>query len=469
MTRKDAMERARAWYDDDTEGYFPTLARHVAIPTESQEPSRLPELYRYHAEETRPAFEAMGFEVEVYDNPVEGQGPVMLASRIEDPSLPTVLGYGHGDVVRGQEDRWTKGEGPWVLARDGDKVYGRGTADNKGQLVTHMGAYKAVLETRGSLGFNAKFMIETGEENGSQGLKQLVAENREAFAADALFASDGPRADRNRANLTLGSRGALNFELSVNLREGAHHSGNWGGLLANPGIILAHALATITDARGRILVEGWRPETVPGNLRDILRGATAEKGPGAPEIDPDWGEPGLTAAEKLATWNSFEVLAFVTGIPDAPLNAVPPTARAVCQLRYIPETKGSDIVPALREHLDRHGFSMVEILPPPSGNAGGFEAARTDPDHPWAKWVEAAVGRAGGTPPVVTPSTGGSICNDVFAEVLQIPFVWLPLSYAGCSQHAPDEHILVPLIQEGLGLVTGVYWDLGAPETRYRP
>ena len=264
MTRDATVERALAYFDDEA-GYFADLTRRVAIPTECQEPERLPELYRYLSEAMGPAFEAMGFECTVYDNPLDGLGPVLLATRIEDEGLPTVLGYGHGDVIRGYDAQWRDGLAPWRLTREGDRVYGRGTADNKGQHSVHMGALAAVLETRGGLGFNSKFMIETGEENGSQGLKQLVAENAAAFAADAFIASDGPRVDIDHANLTLGSRGATNFALRVDLRDGEHHSGNWGGLLANPGVILANALAAIVDRNGRILLDAWRPE--PGSSR----------------------------------------------------------------------------------------------------------------------------------------------------------------------------------------------------------
>ena len=83
--------------------------------------------------------------------------------------------------------------------------------------------------------------------------------------------------------------------------------------------------------------------------------------------------------------------------------------------------------------------------------------------------MKATVQRMTGERTSVLPNSGGSICNDVFQDVLGIPFVWMPLSYTGCSQHAPNEHILWSLTREGMGLVTGVYWDLGDPETAYRP
>ena len=237
--RAGAIARARAYVES---GAFETdLARRVAFKTESQKlPASLPELQRYLDEEMAPAFARLGFTTRIYDNPLPGQGPVLLATRIEDAALPTVLGYGHGDVIRGLEDQWTKGKGPWVTARDGDRLYGRGTADNKGQHTINMAALDAVRAERGGrLGFNAKFIIEMGEEAGSKGLAELVAANKADFAADVLVASDGPRVKPERPTMTLGCRGAINFDLVCDLREGGHHSGNWGGLIANPGVILA--------------------------------------------------------------------------------------------------------------------------------------------------------------------------------------------------------------------------------------
>jgi acetylornithine deacetylase/succinyl-diaminopimelate desuccinylase-like protein len=249
VTRTSAIDRAKAYVDD---GRFEIeLARRVAIKTESQlfpSADALAECHRYLKEEMNPVFAAMGFKTHTYNNPIAGQGPVLLAERIEDPGQPTVLGYGHGDVIRGMEEEWTKGRGPWVIARDGARLYGRGTADNKGQHTLNMAALRAVLDTRGGkLGFNAKFMIEMGEEAGSKGLKELVRAHKADFAADVLIASDGPRVRPDRPTMALGCRGAINFDLVVDLREGGHHSGNWGGLIANTTLLMAPAGAGAAD------------------------------------------------------------------------------------------------------------------------------------------------------------------------------------------------------------------------------
>ena len=224
-SRSGVISRVSGYFDDGS--FEKELAHRVAFRTESQRAEGLPELHRYINEEMIPAFEDMGFKCRVFENPFEGCGPFLLAARHEDDNLPTVLGYGHGDVIQGLDDQWTKGEGPWVTARDGDKIYGRGTADNKGQHTINMAAMRAVLKERGNLGFNAKVLIEMGEENGSKGLREIVAGNKDDFAADVFIGSDGPRVRADRPTVTLGNRGSEPFDLLVELREGAHHSGNW--------------------------------------------------------------------------------------------------------------------------------------------------------------------------------------------------------------------------------------------------
>ncbi len=463
MTRLAAIEHALAHFDDGS--YFEDLGRRVAIPTESQNPERLPDLYRYLEEEMRPAFEAMGYDCHVYDNPLAGQGPVLLASRHEDDAYPTVLGYGHGDVIRGLDEQWDEGLSPWRLEFRGDKVYGRGTADNKGQHALHMAALASVLANRDHLGFNHKFMVETGEENGSAGVNDIVAANLDDFAADLYLASDGPRVDVTRANVNCGNRGALNFDLVCDLREGGHHSGNWGGLLANPGIILSHAIASIVSEKGQVLVKDLLPEPMPNSVRVALRDVHRDGGDNAPEVDPDWGEPGFTEAEKVYGWNTFEVLAFKVGNPEKPVNAVPPNAWAHCQIRYVVGSRPDEFMSIIQAHLDANGFEIVKVMPPPEGNVGFFKASRTDPDHPWPSYIAKAVSRTTGEKTIKLPNSGGSICNYIFQDTLGLPLCWIPHSYVGCSQHAPNEHILKSVTREGIAIMAGVYWDLGDPET----
>jgi acetylornithine deacetylase/succinyl-diaminopimelate desuccinylase-like protein len=455
MSREAAITIAEAYFD---RGWFASdLARRVAIPTESQVPERAPVLAQYLSEEIGPSFARLGFATEIVDNP-RGGGPMLIAERREPDAATTVFGYGHGDVIRGLEAEWAEGLAPWRLEQRGDRLYGRGTADNKGQHTINLAALAAVLETRGRLGYNAVFLIETGEEVGSPGLRDVCARYRDRFRADVLIASDGPRLSPGRPTVFLGARGAFNFEMSVNLRAGGHHSGNWGGLLANPGVVLAHALATITTPKGAIRVREWLPAHMPNSVRAALAGIEVEGGDDAPETDPAWGEPGLSAAEKVFGWCSFEVLAFTTGNPDNPVNAIPPRARAHCQIRFVVGVDPENFLPALRRHLDAHGFPMVALK---RAEKGYFPATRLDPEHPWVRWAERSIVTTTGQMPAILPNIGGSLPNDIFAEDLGLPTIWIPHSYAGCSQHAPNEHLLAPVVRNALAVMAGIYWDLG--------
>lgn len=182
------------------------------------------------------------------------------------------------------------------------------------------------------------------------------------------------------------------------------------------------------------------------------------EGDSGPPIDPDWGEEGLTPAERVFGWNSFAILAMTSGVPEAPVNAIAPKARAACQLRYVVGTDQAEILPALRRHLDAHGLEQVQIVP---HKRGFFDATRVVPDHPWVRFVADALERTAGAPPHILPNLGGSLPNEVFAEILGLPTVWVPHSYRGCSQHAPDEHVLKSVSRDALGLMAGLFWDLG--------
>jgi acetylornithine deacetylase/succinyl-diaminopimelate desuccinylase-like protein len=455
MSRETAIAAALQYFDSGT--FKADLARRVAIPTESQNPQRAAELKRYISDEMQPALEALGCKCRSLSH-AKACGPFLYGERTEKAGLPTVLCYGHGDVIRGLEGSWRDGRSPWQLVEADGRYWGRGTADNKGQHTINIAALGAVLAARGRLGFNIKWLIEMGEETGSAGLRELCAENREALAADVLIASDGPRLSEERPTIFLGARGAFPIDLWIDAREGGHHSGNWGGLLSNPAVQLVHALASIVGPTGQVRVAQFVPDRIPDSVRAALADCEVRSGPGEPAIDPSWGEPGLTLAEKAFAWCGFEILAMSAGNPENPVNAIPPRAFARCQIRFVVGVNSDDFLPALRRHLDRHGFPMVQIA---KARDEVFHASRLDPGHPWAQWAAASIRRTTNRPPAILPSMGGSLPNDIFADLLGLPTIWVPHSYRGCSQHAPNEHLPLAIARQGLALMAGIFWDLG--------
>jgi acetylornithine deacetylase/succinyl-diaminopimelate desuccinylase-like protein len=445
MTRADAVALAHGYLHSGE--FLRELDRRVAYPTESQNPERRDCLRAYLEAELQPAFSQLGFSTRLIESP-KADHPYLLADYREDVTRPTVLMYGHGDVVDGMVGQWRDDLNPWQTTTSGNRVYGRGTADNKGQHSINLAALRAVREARGGrLGFNAKFIVETGEEIGSPDLRETCESLRDDLKADLFLASDGPRLAADRPTIFLGCRGGVRIHLDVNLREGSHHSGNWGGVLANPATILANAITTLVDAQGRLLLDELKPPRLSNQIRSALADVKIEPTPEEPALSTDWGEEGLSAAERLYAWNTLEVLAISSGNIETPANAIPGQARAVLQLRFVVGTKFERAVDAIRARLQARGFPMVEVSATQS-----FAASRTEFDSPWIDWAARSIHRTTGKAPAVLPNFGGSLPNDVFSEGLGLPTIWVPHSYPGCCQHAPDEHILLSVTEEHLAL-----------------
>jgi acetylornithine deacetylase/succinyl-diaminopimelate desuccinylase-like protein len=393
-TRADAIDRVREHFHSGE--FLRELDKRVGYQTESQNPGRGDALRAYLTENLQPAFAELDFSTRLIESPT-GKGPYLLAEYVEDASRPTVLTYGHGDVVDGMVGEWRDNLDPWKTTTRGDRVYGRGTADNKGQHSINMAALRAVKQARGGkLGFNAKFIIETGEEIGSPDLRRVCEAHREELKADLFLASDGPRLSAERPTIFLGCRGGNRIHLDVNLREGGHHSGNLGGVLANPATILANAIASLVDGKGRIKLEALKPPRISNAVRAALADVKVEPTADEPQLSPDWGEDGLSPAERLYAWNTLEVLAMSSGNIDKPANAIPGHANAVLQLRFVVGTRYEQVIDAVRAHLHTNGFPMVEV----SGHQR-FAASRTDVDSPWVNWTAESIRQTTGKAPAI--------------------------------------------------------------------
>ena len=454
MTKDAALANANTFYVNGE--YERTLQRRVAIQTESQSAEKADLLHFYLQQEMQPAFERMGFVCQIMDNPIAGRPPLLFAERHEDSHALTLLKYGHGDVVRGYDVQWGA-LNPWQLTARDDKWYGRGTADNKGQHSINLAALEFVINARqGKLGYNVKYLIEMGEEIGSPGLDEFCAQHAAMLNADLFIASDGPRLSAEQPTIFLGSRGLVLFELAVNLRESGLHSGNWGGIMRNPAVILANAISSLIDQNGHIKVNSLLPPTSSPAVKAALDKLLISDALMGRSIDVTWGETGLSSAEKLFGWNALEVLALIAGNPANPVNAIPPSAKAYCQLRFVVGTAWEACEKILRQHLDKHGFDCVDIHV-----QRGTPATRLAPDNQWVTWAQKSMSATLNKPVAILPNLGGTLPNHVFANTLGLPTLWIPHSYPGCSQHAANEHIPQFIVQQGLQLMTALLWDLG--------
>ena len=452
MTFKEkAVQHATQYFD---KGYFKKdLAELISVKTESQ--NNECNLENYYDQNIIPMLVKMGFKCRVMENPLSKANIILFAERIENADFNTILTYGHGDVVLGQDSCWDNGLSPYKLIEKDNRYYGRGTADNKGQHLINIKALNSLLSVQKKLGFNFKILFEMGEEIGSPGLKTFCQQNKELLKADVFIASDGPRISQKIPTIFTGSRGGINFDLSVNLRDNAHHSGNFGGILKDPSIILSHAIASITDARGQINIPEWLPTSLTPDIKEIL--AKLPLVDAGFDLDPDWGQKELTMTERVFGWNSFSVLAMLSGEPEAPLNAISGHARSTCQLRFVVGTDVNKIIPALRNHLNSFGFEDVNIH---ESEMIPFPATRLEMNNSWLSLITKSLENSMGSKIDLLPNLGGSLPNDSFSEVLELPTIWIPHSYAGCAQHSPNEHMSVPLARQALICMTALFADL---------
>ena len=456
MTFKEkAVQHATQYFD---KGYFKKdLAELISVKTESQ--NNECNLENYYDQNIIPMLVKMGFKCKVMENPLSKANIILFAERIENAEFSTILTYGHGDVVLGQDSSWDNGLSPYKLIEKDNRYYGRGTADNKGQHLINIKALNSLLSVQKKLGFNFKILFEMGEEIGSPGLKAFCQQNKELLKADVFIASDGPRISQKIPTIFTGSRGGINFDLSVNLRDNAHHSGNFGGILKDPSIILSHAIASITDARGQINIPEWLPTSLTPDIKEIL--AKLPLVDAGFDLDPDWGQKELTMTERVFGWNSFSVLAMLSGEPEAPLNAISGHARSTCQLRFVVGTDVNKIIPALRNHLNSFGFEDVNIH---ESEMTPFPATRLEMNNSWLSLITKSLENSMGSKIDLLPNLGGSLPNDSFSEVLELPTIWIPHSYAGCAQHSPNEHLSVPLARQALVCMTALFADLSKEE-----
>lgn len=286
---------------------------------------------------------------------VADHNPVVWGRKHISDDLPTVLFYGHYDVMPADPlDEWTSPPfEPEV--RDG-KVFGRGTADDKGQVLMHINAVEAYLQVKGSLPVNVVFAVEGEEEEGSEGLEKLLESHRELLAADIAVISDSPFFAAGCPSVCYGLRGIATAEIRVDGPSTDLHSGNYGGAVANPAEFLARILNDLKDRNGRITIDGF--------YDDVIELSQSEReGFASLPFDEDtfcrdlgakapYGEEGFTTLERIWARPSLEVNGLVGGFGgEGSKTIVPAHATAKVSMRLVPEQNPATVIDLLERHI----------------------------------------------------------------------------------------------------------------------
>ena len=334
-----STERVHRYIDDHRDESLDVLKTLIRQPSISAQDKGVKECARLLADTMR----RLSIPPEVIETPTQ---PVVYGEILKDPRAYTLLLYGHYDVQPPEPlDLWTSPPFEPTI-RDG-RLYGRGTGDNKGQLITHVLAAKAWLEAAGGPPINLKFIFEGEEESGSRNLATFVREHRAKLAADLVYISDGGLHPSGAPVISLGNRGILGITLVAQGADRDNHSGNKGGVAPNPVWMLVNLLSTMVDPSGRVLIDGFYDHVRPiGPVEENLLGKM--------DFDPKAfaATMGLEdiALDGRAYWTRimlepyFNINGFVSGyVGPGSKTIIPSRAECRIDIRLVVDQKTPDI------------------------------------------------------------------------------------------------------------------------------
>ena len=378
-----------------------------------------------------------------------GGHPIVLAQTKHDPKKRTVLIYGHYDVQ--PVDPLSEWISPPFEPRIDElqgKIYARGSADNKGQILPHILGVAEALEKKGELPVNVIFLIEGEEEIGSPHLEGFLQEYREELRCDVIVISDTGMAPGNLPAMTYGLRGLAAMELIILGPARDLHSGLFGGAVANPLTAAAKLIASLHDEHGHILIphfyddvqplEAWEKEASL-DFENISGGDTLVKElAGVTEL---FGEAGFSTQERLGARPAVDINGFGGGYQGAGTKTVlPKEAFIKLTFRLVPNQNPEAILDHAAAHFQRNLLPGV-TLEIKRGHAA--EAYASNPQSPDGKAAQAALEETFGTAPFLLRDGASIPILTSFKKILGVDSLLLGLGNPDCCIHSPNENMLL--------------------------
>ncbi len=433
------MSAAASYVRDNRDRHLNELMEVLRIPSVSTDPSRAGEVKRA-AEWVKGRLARAGCtRTEVFPTK---RHPIVYGEWLGAKGAPTVLIYGHYDVQ--PEDPvslWTSPAFQPVI-RDG-RLFARGACDDKGQFIIHVNAFEAYLKTAGRCPVNVKFLIEGEEEIGSPNLEPFIAAHKDLLACNAVVVSDTAMFDKKTPSIVHGLRGLSYIQVDVRGTARDLHSGTFGGSVVNPAFALAHIIAGLKDAKGRIKVPGFydKVRKLTAAERKSLRklphsDAQFKKSIGAPDL---FGEPGFTTLERIWARPTLEVNGIWGGFTgDGAKTVIPAEAHAKISMRLVPDQKPKEIVAKVTSAIKKLApkAATVSVTHIHSGDSWLAET-----DHVALQAASRAVEKAFGKKPVFTREGGSIPVVATFDRVLKVPSVLMGIGLHDDNLHAPNEKI----------------------------
>lgn len=383
-----------------------------------------------------------------------GGHPIVVGERIEDPKLPTIVIYGHYDVQPGDPlDLWKTS--PFEpIVRDG-RMLGRGSADDKGQIVIHLAALEALLSTRGKLPVNVKYLFEGEEESSSVNLERWMAANPERCSADAVIISDSGFFEGNLPALTVGLRGITYMQVDVRNSEVDLHSGSYGGSVINPANALAAMIASLHDENRHITVPGFYDDVVELGPEDRAAFAAlpfdesaylANIAAGAPQ-----GESGYSTVERRGGRPTLDVNGIWGGFTgDGSKTIIPAHAHAKISCRLVMAQDPAKIALQVEAALKAVAPRGLQVEVKNLGNGYPFLTPLGDP---YLKAAAGALKETFGADPLYIREGGSIPIAALFQRELSLPVVLLGFTPPDDNAHAPNESMDLGNFEGGIRAV----------------
>ena len=454
------MQEITTYIEKNKERFLNELIELLKIPSISADPAYSEDVIKT-AKGIKTSLEKAGCDtVEICET--DGH-PIVYGEKIIDPSLPTVLVYGHYDVQPPDPlELWDSPPFEPVIKKtelhpDG-AIFARGACDDKGQLYMHVKAFEYMVETN-QLPCNVKFMIEGEEEVGSNNLGIFVAANREKLANDIILISDTSMIANDVPSISTGLRGLSYVEVEVTGPNKDLHSGVYGGAVANPANILAKMIASLHDENNRITIPGFYDKVE--NLSDDERTKMAE----APfsleaykkelEIDDVYGEKGYTTNERNSIRPTLDVNGIWSGyIGEGAKTVLPSKAYAKISMRLVPNQDWQEITELFTEHFLSIAPKGVRVKVTPHHGGQGYVMPI---DGIGYKAAEKAYEKTFGKSPVPQRGGGSIPIVALFEEELESKTVLMGFGLDSDDIHSPNEHFGVWNYLKGIETIPYFY------------
>ena len=443
------MEEIKKYVEENKERFLNELFELIRIPSISSLSEHKPDMYRCVEQWTKIMLAAGADRAEVYET--EGN-PVAYGEKIIDPALPTVLVYGHMDVMPVDPiELWnTKPFEPVI--KDG-KIWARGADDDKGQAFMHAKAFEYLMKS-GKLNCNVKFMIEGEEEIGSPSLPKFCRDHKDMLKADVILVSDTSMIGRDIPSITTGLRGLAYWQVEVTGPNADLHSGIFGGAVANPINVLCKMIADMQDEKGHITIPGFYDDVLEVSAEERAKMAKApfnlENYKKSLDIKEVKGEEGFTTNERTGIRPTFDVCGIWGGYTgEGAKTVLPSKAYAKISCRLVPNQKHEKIAKLFKEYFESIAPDYVKVK---VDYLHGGPSYVCPIDLPAYKAAEKAYEEVYGKQPVPVRSGGSIPIIATFEEVLGIKSVLMGFGLGSDAIHSPNENY--PLEQFFNGITT---------------